>query len=84
MTQPKDERRRFPRRRALKTGRIVFNNRHSAIDCAVRNLSAHGALLLLPNVVDIPNDFELYIDGTYHPAHVVWRKSNGSLGVTWN
>jgi hypothetical protein len=54
------------------------------IDCVVRNLSAHGALLLLPNVAGVPNDFDLCIYGetTCHLAHVVW-KSKGSLGVSW-
>ena len=82
MSPSKDEPRRLPRRRTLKNGRIVFNNRNSTIDCTVRNLSKDGALLLLPNVVGIPDDFELHINGVSHATHVVWR-SNGQLGVTW-
>jgi PilZ domain len=82
MSELKDESERSPRKRTLKTGRIVFNNRNSTIDCTVRNLSKHGALLLLPHIVEIPDDFELHVDGVRHTAHVVWR-SNGQLGVTW-
>ena len=82
MSEPKNESRQSPRRRTLKNGRIVFNSRNSTIDCTVRNLSKNGALLLLPNIAGIPDDFELHIDGESHATHVVWR-SHGQLGVTW-
>jgi hypothetical protein len=83
MIEPKEERRVHLRRCALKAARIVYNNRASSIDCVVKNLSSHGALLLVPNVVGIPNAFELCIDGetACHSAHVVWRR-NGRIGVT--
>ena len=84
MSELKHDLRQSPRRRTLKGARIVFNDRRSVIDCVVRNLSAHGALLLLPNVAGVPNDFDLCIDGetACHLAHVVW-KSKGSMGVRW-
>ena len=82
MGDPQPERRKAPRKRTLKSACVVFNDRHSVIDCTVRNLSANGALLLLPSIVGVPNEFEVCIDGTYHSAHVAW-KSNTSLGVTW-
>ncbi|MCJ7527657.1 MAG: PilZ domain-containing protein [Methyloceanibacter sp.] len=84
MSELKHDCRQSPRRRVLKNAHIIFNNRRSSIDCVVRNLSAHGALLLLPTVVGVPNDFDLCIDGetTCHLAHVVW-KGKDRLGVSW-
>jgi hypothetical protein len=75
-------RRHSTRRRTLKSGRIVFNNRNSTIECVVRNLSSHGALLQLPNVTGIPDDFELYIDGEAkcHAATTIWKR-DGKMGV---
>ena len=45
MSEVKEDGRLSPRKRALKSGRIVFNHRHSVIDCVVRNVSANGARL---------------------------------------
>ena len=75
-------RRLSPRRRTLKSGRIAFNNGNSMIECVVRNLSSHGALLELPNVTDIPEDFELYIDNEAkcHAVSTIWKR-DGKMGV---
>jgi hypothetical protein len=83
MIEPKEERRRPPpRQRALKKARIVFNDRRSAIDCMVRNLSPHGALLLLSSFVGVPENFDLYIDGekTCRASRMVWKR-DGKTGV---
>jgi hypothetical protein len=76
------ERRKELRRRTLKTARIVFNNRFSAIDCAVRNLSDHGAMLLVAGPHGIPDDFLLEIDegAVVHDCRVIWRDEK-RLGV---
>jgi hypothetical protein len=79
----KERRRPPPRRRVLKGARIVFNNRRSAIDCTVRNLGDHGALLLLSSLSGIPGEFELWIDQDRHPARVVW-KGRSQIGVVCN
>ena len=82
MVEINQECRKSPRKRALKGGRIVFDNLHPGIDCVVRNLSPHGALLQLSNLIGIPDDFELYIDGeaTCHAASTVWKR-DGKMGV---
>jgi hypothetical protein len=83
MSEPNQERRRpAPRQRTLKKARIVFNDRRSAIDCVVRNLSPHGALLVLPSFVGMPETFELFVDGetACRPAHIVWKR-DGKTGV---
>lgn len=69
------ERRKEPRRRMLKAGRIVFGSLSRTYDCTLRNTSADGALLLVPDSVGVPETFLLYVesDGTRRPAEVVWR-----------
>jgi len=81
MAEVKEERRRDLRRRTLKSARIVFNNRQSTINCVVRNLSDHGALLLVPTL-GVPKEFELWLDEANHWARVVWRTED-KMGVTW-
>jgi len=78
MVEVNEGRRQEPRGRTLKSARIVFNDRCSTVDCTVRNLSAHGALLLLPTSLGVPTEFELWLDGVTHLAHIVWN--NGGKG----
>jgi len=77
-----DERRKSPRRRVLKTAKIVFNRDRSVVDCAVRNLSVEGALLLFPSTVGIPAHFELVLEGDARrlACGVMWRHEQ-RLGV---
>jgi hypothetical protein len=76
------ERRHSVRTRTLRAGKILFNNKRSVIDCMVRNISAHGACLLVANVVGIPQTFDLVIDGepASRPCTVAWHAQN-RLGV---
>jgi hypothetical protein len=77
-----EERRKSPRRRVLKTGKIVFNHDRSVVDCTVRNLSAEGALLVFPNTAGIPAHFDLVLEGDARrlACDVVWRHER-RLGV---
>jgi hypothetical protein len=68
------ERRRLPRRRTLKSGQVLFDPKAPALDCIVRNLSEHGALLLIsPLAVPERFDFLLTSDHVLHRCRVVWR-----------
>ena len=58
-----NERRREHRNRTLRTGKIIFNNRKSVIDCVVRNLSDFGACLQVNGTAGIPRTFDILIDG---------------------
>lgn len=49
------------RRRVLKAGRIVFNNRSSTIDCTVRSLGESGAGIDVGHTAGIPAKFRLVI-----------------------
>ena len=50
-----------PRRRVLKAGRILFNNRMSSIDCTVRTIGEDGAGLGVSSPVGVPETFNLQI-----------------------
>ena len=75
-----DDRRNDGRSRALKSAKIVFNNRFSVIDCTVRNLSDTGCCLQLGDPVGVPEKFELEIGPTNRSCRVMWRKDN-RIGV---
>ncbi len=60
MPVPTTERRQHVRNRTLIGAQIIFNQRQSTLDCTVRNLSDHGALLVLSDAVATPEMFELY------------------------
>lgn len=78
-----EEKRRHPRRRVLKSGKIAFNGRHSVFDCTVRNLSDGGALLLFPRPPVLPAAFELRLeDGTIHECRQAWQ-SMTAMGVAF-
>jgi PilZ domain len=77
-----DDKRKFPRRRVLKEGKIVFADGLRVIDCTIRDMSEEGARLLIANTVGLPDTFQLYekSSGLLYPASIVWRQSN-AIGV---
>lgn len=78
-----EEKRRYPRRRVLKSGKVAFNGRHSTFDCTVRNLSDGGALLLFPRPPVLPASFELRLeDGTVHECRQAWQNMT-AMGVAF-
>jgi hypothetical protein len=76
-----DERRGEARPRTLKSAKIVFNLRFSVIDCTVRNMSPHGAKLIVGQL-GIPDTFDLEFDGAVRACKVIWRKEN-EVGVAF-
>lgn len=74
---PAADNRRGPRRRVLKSGLIAFNNRHSTLQCTVRDVSEGGARLLTSGSINAPDTFELIIelDGTEVSCAVVARSA---------
>lgn len=78
-----DDKRRAPRRRVLKTGKILFDG--AAIDCVVRNLSETGAALAVETPVGIPPRFFLLVepDGLKRSSRVVWRNQR-RIGVKFD
>jgi hypothetical protein len=80
----RDQQRRAPRRRILKAGIIAFNGRHSALPCAVREISATGARLRIDSALSVPDIFELIVelDGLEADCRVVHR-SGREVGVSF-
>src|SRR5688500_702379 len=70
-----NERRKSARQKSFLRGRIYFNNRRSAIDCLVRDISCAGARLIFPEAMTTPDRVELYIPQKEQTlrAHVHWR-----------
>lgn len=64
------------RRRVLKAGRLIFNDRRSVVDCTVRALWEQGAELQLASAQDIPSDVTLELRSTGHEwlAQIVQRR----------
>lgn len=79
------ERRRFPRRRVLKAALAMFNDGRSTISCNLRNVSATGSLLTVPNALSVPEEFDLFTSRSRRrlPCRVVWRRV-GAVGVTFS
>lgn len=77
-----DERRRFPRMRVLKSGKIIVAEKAPAILCTVRNISAMGACLQVDNHYGVPDAFQVVIDGVQRPCRVMWR-SSARMGVSY-
>jgi PilZ domain len=76
------ERRRQQRARTLKSARILLNERHSVIDCTVRNLSPSGACLTVESALGIPERFDVLFeaDHTVRPCRMIWHKEK-QIGV---
>lgn len=70
------ERRKEQRLKSLLAGRISFGPRQSTMDCTVRNISGHGALVVFAHTSLTPSEFMLHIPhrGESHAARVAWRR----------
>ena len=77
---PIADRRKAPRLRSLLTGTIRFDDHNSTMDCTVRNISAWGAKVVLPEAYRVPEEFNLVVphhDQT-HRAKVIWRQGEAA------
>jgi PilZ domain-containing protein len=79
-----NERRKASRQRSFLHGCLYFNNRRSAIDCLIRDVSAGGARLLFSQTATIPDVVDLHIPqkDQWLRARVQWR-SGGEVGVAF-
>ncbi|MCZ8042490.1 MAG: PilZ domain-containing protein [Beijerinckiaceae bacterium] len=78
------ERRQTPRLRSLLGARARYNQKRATLDCVVRNISDGGALIVVPDTVLLPADFELEIAQRQccYRAHVRWRTGT-RIGVSF-
>jgi hypothetical protein len=79
-----EEKRRSPRKRALKGARIVLNKGNSTLSCTIRSLSEIGAMLDFATPSAVPDAFEIrFDDGTPPRRCVVKRRAGKSVAVTF-
>jgi hypothetical protein len=77
-----DDKRITRRQRVLKSGKIVFADGASVVDCVIRDLSTTGARLDVPNTVGLPQEFTLLDvhSGKSYAAKAAWRRGQ-RMGV---
>ncbi len=76
-----DDKRKTPRVRQLKEGRIYFNGKKSIMSCIVRDANATGARVTVGEPYLLPTEFEFVMDGSpARPARKVWVKQN-EMGI---
>ena len=78
------ERRTAPRKKSFLRGCIHYNNRRSAVDCLIRDISEHGARLIFSSAVAVPDIVDLYIPQKEQTlrVHVQWRHGD-EVGVAF-
>ena len=77
--QAPKERRRTPRRRVLKEGKLIFGQAQSVVDCTIDNASEGGAHVRITSSQGVPQQFYLVeaSRGAIHKAEVAWRTATG-------
>jgi PilZ domain len=78
------EKRRGERHLTLRTGKIIAANEASAFECAILNISARGACILVPDGAKAPTTFTLLIDGEAESqsCKLAWREGP-RIGVSF-
>jgi hypothetical protein len=76
------ENRSQQRRRVLKAGKILFAHGACMLDCTIKNISEHGAMLQIESSVSVPDQFQLYEPSRLllHEVRVV-RRASRLLGI---
>jgi hypothetical protein len=72
------ERRGTPRQRALLSAKLASDDAAQTLDCVIRNISPHGALIETKSPHLVPRELHLVQikDGTAWDAEIVWRRGN--------
>lgn len=79
-----NDRRQSTRQKSFLRGCIYFNNRQTAIDCLIRDISDHGARLRFSDSISIPDSFELHIPQKHQTLRVTARWRHGmDVGVSF-
>src|SRR5581483_5523549 len=78
------ERRKTTRQKSFLRGCIYFNNRRSAVDCLIRDISENGARLLFSDAISIPDVIELYIPQKEQTLRAIVQRRHGEeVGVAF-
>lgn len=77
------ERRHSPRRRALKTAQITFNNGNCTLACHILDTSENGALLMVGDILLCPDQFILKpLTGPERACEIAWRRGT-KIGIRY-
>ena len=77
--------RRSERHLTFRSAKIMVANHDYALECAVLNVSEHGACMLVPVGSRVEDRFTLFIDGDEvpHRCTVAWRDGS-RIGVSYD
>ena len=76
-----DDKRGSPRRRVLKSAKIVYNDGYSVLDASLQDVSETGARIRLLTPAVLPDEFYLHLaDGRKLRVEIVWKNA-ATLGV---
>jgi hypothetical protein len=77
------ERRLVSRHQASRIGKIILHHGRPTGVCTISNVSPAGALLLVANAQDLPEQFDLNMDGYSRPCTARWRRLD-RIGVKFD
>jgi PilZ domain len=79
------ELRKSERHLTFRTGRIVAASHDYSLECAILNVSQHGACILVPVGAKTEDRFTLFIDGSDEArlCTVAWREGS-RIGVSYD
>ena len=75
-------RRSTARKKVLRTGKVIYNNKSCVVDCQVRDLSDTGCRIRVASSASLPRHFQIAILGTdrTRECEAMWRTA-GEVGV---
>jgi 2-succinyl-5-enolpyruvyl-6-hydroxy-3-cyclohexene-1-carboxylate synthase len=78
-----EQRRVAKRMRVLKSAKLILDDMR-AIDCAVRDISATGAKVLIGSSNNLPDKFKLFMvsDSTIRDVEIAWKRHD-MIGVNF-
>lgn len=73
----------LPVRQSWRRAKIIFNQRSSVFDCAIRSLTGEGAELVMISTLGVPSTFELRLEPSGEKLFCnILRRTETELAVT--
>jgi hypothetical protein len=77
-----DDRRSSPRQRVFKNALLITSDKAPKLECAARNLSLHGARVVVSTTYGLPTNFDVVVSGMRRRCRSIWR-TNTEMGVAF-